>query len=144
MCMSFTSFRAPSTTLKQKTIITNFRCYLCSWSVTFWLSCPNNWTCVVFVIGMLHSYRFLFLINFQRHVHSICVFHVYVFLFRGEKRVFELSWVWPWRWPRGGTPYMVFIDPVFHNTIKTCLKRVGHFGYEWVEKEMCRFAEDMS
>ncbi len=33
---------------------------------------------------------------------------------------------------------------VFHNTTKTCLKRGGHGGYEWVEKEMCRFAEDMS
>ncbi len=30
------------------------------------------------------------------------------------------------------------------NTTKTCLKRVGHGGYEWVEKEMWRFAEDMS
>ncbi len=38
----------------------------------------------------------------------------------------------------------VFIGPVFHNTIKTYLKRVGYGGYEWVEKEMCRFAEDMS
>ncbi len=44
----------------------------------------------------------------------------------------------------GVTPYMVFIGPVFHNTTKTCLKGVGHGGYEWVEKEMCRFAEDMS
>ncbi len=44
----------------------------------------------------------------------------------------------------GGTPYMVFIGPVFHNTIKTCLKRVGHGGYEWGEKGMCRFAVDMS
>ncbi len=33
---------------------------------------------------------------------------------------------------------MVFIGPVFHYTIKTCLKRVGHYGYEWVENEMCR------
>ncbi len=24
------------------------------------------------------------------------------------------------------------------------VKRVGHDGYEWVEKEMCWFAEDMS
>ncbi len=61
-----------------------------------------------------------------------------------KKRVFELSRVWPWRWPRGGTPYMVLIDPVFHNTTKACLKREGHGGYEWVEEEMCRFAEDMS
>ncbi len=27
--------------------------------------------------------------------------HVYVFLFSVKKRVFELSRVWPWRWPRG-------------------------------------------
>ncbi len=39
---------------------------------------------------------------------------------------------------------MVFIGPVFHYTSKTCLKRVWHGGYEWEEKEMCRFAEDMS
>ncbi len=39
---------------------------------------------------------------------------------------------------------MVFIGPVFHDTIYICLKRVGHDGYEWVEKEMCRFAEGMS
>ncbi len=37
-----------------------------------------------------------------------------------------------------------FIGPVIHNTIKTCLKIVGQCGYEYVEKEMCRFAEDMS
>ncbi len=28
----------------------------------------------------------------------------------------------------GGTTYMVFIGPVFHNNIYTCLKRVGHGG----------------
>ncbi len=39
---------------------------------------------------------------------------------------------------------MVFIDPVFHNTYKTCLNRITQSGYEWVEKGMCRFAEDMS
>ncbi len=61
-----------------------------------------------------------------------------------KKRVFELSRVWPWRWPRGGTPYMVFIVAVLHNTIKACLKRVGYGGYEWVENEMCLFAVDMS
>ncbi len=70
--------------------------------------------------------------------------HVYVFLLSVKKCVFELSRVWPWRWPRGGTPYIVFIGPVFHYTSKTCLKTVGHGGYEWVEKEMCRFAEDIS
>ncbi len=31
----------------------------------------------------------------------------------------------------------------YYYTIKTYLKRVGHCGYEWVEKEMGRFAEDM-
>ncbi len=39
---------------------------------------------------------------------------------------------------------MEFIGPVFHYTIKTCLKRVGHCGFEGVEKEMGRFAEGMS
>ncbi len=34
--------------------------------------------------------------------------------------------------------------PAFHNTTNTRLKRVGHGGFEWTEKEMCRFAEDMS
>ncbi len=67
--------------------------------------------------------------------------HVYLFPFSVIKRVFELLRVWPWRWPRGGTPHMVFIGPVFHNTIKTCSKSVGHGGYEWVEKRnvsVCR------
>ncbi len=43
-----------------------------------------------------------------------------------------------------GTPYVVFNGPAFHYTNKTCLKTVGHCGYEWVEKEMGWFAEDMS
>ncbi len=55
--------------------------------------------------------------------------HVCVFLLSVKKRVFELSRVWPWRWPLGGTPYMVFIGPVFHNTTKTCLKRKRHGGF---------------
>ncbi len=42
-----------------------------------------------------------------------------------------------------GTTYMVFICPVLRYTTKTCLKWVGNGGYEWVEKEMCRFTEDM-
>ncbi len=109
---------------------------------------------------MLHFSRFLFLINFLRHMHSICVWnmikqnnplqtkydrtniydrcyirtHIYVFLFSVKKSLLELSRVWPWRWSRRGTQYTVFIGPVFHNTIKTCLKREGHGGYEWVEK----------
>ncbi len=44
----------------------------------------------------------------------------------------------------GGTPYMVFIGQAFHYTNKTCLKTVGHCGYEWVKKEVGRYAEDMS
>ncbi len=109
---------------------------------------------------MPHFSRLLFFKKNQRHMHSICVWdmikqskplqkrydttymcaryyirtHVYVFLFSVKKRVFEISRVWPWRWTRGGTPHMVFIGPIFHNTIKTCLRRVGHCGYEWVEK----------
>ncbi len=67
-----------------------------------------------------------------------------MFLFSVKKRVFELSRVWPWRWPCGGNPYMEFIGLVFHYTNKFCLKRVGHIGFEWVENKMCRFAVDMS
>ncbi len=89
---------------------------------------------------ILHFSSFLILINFQRHMNSICVWnmikqsnplqtrynttniydryyirtHVYVFHFSVKKRVFELSRVWPWRWPCGGTQNMVFIGPVFH------------------------------
>ncbi len=51
--------------------------------------------------------------------------HEYVFLFSVKKRVFELSRVRLWRGGGGGTPYMVIIGPVLHNTIQTCLKRVG-------------------
>ncbi len=39
---------------------------------------------------------------------------------------------------------VVFIGPVFRHATKTCLKREGHCGDDWVEKELCRFAEDMS
>ncbi len=42
--------------------------------------------------------------------------HVYVFLLSVKKHVVELSRVWPWRWPRGGTTCKVFIGPVFHKT----------------------------
>ncbi len=136
----------------------------------FWLSFQNNWTRFVFFIGMIHFSRFLFVINFKRHMHSICMWnmvkhseplqarydrtyiydryyirtHVHLFLFSVKKRVFELSRVWPWRRPCGGTPYVVFIGPFFHYTNKTCLKTGGHGGYEWMEKEMGRFAGDMS
>ncbi len=40
-----------------------------------------------------------------------------------------------------GVPHTWYL---WAQTIKTCLKRVEHGGYEWVEKEMCRFAQDMS
>ncbi len=58
--------------------------------------------------------------------------HVYVFLFSMcfNYREFDLK-----RDPLGGAPYVVFIGPIFHNTIEACLKRVGHCGYEWVEKK---------
>ncbi len=108
---------------------------------------------------MLHFSRFLFFINFQRHMHSICVWnmieqskplqtwydttyisdiyyirtHVYVFLFSVKKCVFELSRVWPWRWPCGCTPYVVYIGPVFHNSTVRLLTHVlckpTHFFY---------------
>ncbi len=54
--------------------------------------------------------------------------------------MFELSRVWPTRWPLEATPYMVFFGPVFHNTKKTNLKGIGHCGCDWV----CGFAVDMS
>ncbi len=130
--------------IKHKNFVFLFECT--------WHSFPNNWTSVVFVIGMLHFSRFLFLMNFQWHMHSIFVwnmkkqsesrqtrydttyindsYYVYVFLFSVKKRVLELSRVWPWRWPCEGTPCVVFIRPIFHNTIETCLKRIGHGGCE--------------
>ncbi len=40
--------------------------------------------------------------------------------------------------------YVVFIGSIFHNTIETCLERVGLGGYEELKKEMYRFTEDMS
>ncbi len=67
-----------------------------------------------------------------------------MFRFSVKKRGFELSRVWSWIWPRGGTLNIDFIGPVFHYTTKTCLKKVGNCAYELEEKEMCRFAEDMS
>ncbi len=39
---------------------------------------------------------------------------------------------------------LVGVPHAWYLSIKICLKRVGHGGYEWVEKEMWRFAEDMS
>ncbi len=143
MCLGSMSFRATPQYQNRKNCITPliynqlksfFGVDLSSWNVTFWLSFRNNWTCFVFVIGMLRFSCFLFSINFQRHRHSTCVWkmikqskslqtgyvttyiyiyiydryyvrtHVYVFLFSVKKRLFELSQVWPWRWPRGGYP----------------------------------------
>ncbi len=44
-----------------------------------------------------------------------------------------------------GVPHAWYLSAhFFHNTNKTCLKCVGYCGFEWVEKEMCLFAEDMS
>ncbi len=43
-----------------------------------------------------------------------------------------------------GVPHTWYLSVQSFIRLKTCLKRVWHCGYEWVEKEMCRFAEDMS
>ncbi len=37
--------------------------------------------------------------------------------------------------------YLITYYLIYHNLIEKCLKRIGHGAYE---KEMCRFAEDMS
>ncbi len=54
-----------------------------------------------------------------------------------------------WVWKNAYLNYREFdlevdLVGVPYNTTKTWLKIVGHGGYEWVENEMCRFAEDMS
>ncbi len=44
-----------------------------------------------------------------------------------------------------GVPHTWYLSAQSFITLwKACLKRVGNGGYEWVEKEMCRFAVDMS
>ncbi len=37
---------------------------------------------------------------------------------------------------------MVFIGQTYRSTIETILKRIGHGGYEKLQKEMCRFVEN--
>ncbi len=44
--------------------------------VTFWISFQINWTCFVFVIGVLHFSCFFIFLNFQRHMHSFFVWNV--------------------------------------------------------------------
>ncbi len=83
MCLGFMSFRALSAALKQKNyhnspnmspIITYFRWYLSSWDVIFWLSFQNNWTCFIFVIGMLHFSRFFIFNKFPAtYAFHMCV-----------------------------------------------------------------------
>ncbi len=61
--------------------------------------------------------------------------HVYVFLFSVKKCVFELPQVWPWRWPCGGTPYMVFIGPVFRQLLKLVWREYDIVAMnEWKKK----------
>ncbi len=144
MCLGFMSFRALPTALKQKNkhnstniqpIITLFQSRIKFVKRHIFKNFfQNNWKCFVFVIDMLHFTCFLFFINFQRHMHSICVWnlikqskyfqtrhetayiydgyyirtYVYLVLFSVKKCVFELSRVWPWRWPLAGTLYYNF------------------------------------
>ncbi len=44
-----------------------------------------------------------------------------------------------WRYPAHG-----IFGQVYLNTMKTNVNSAGHGGYDWVEKQMCRFAEGMS
>ncbi len=60
--------------------------------------------------------------------------HVYVFLFSVKKRVFELSWIWPWRWPRGGTPRMAFI--VCKISVETSSNIIYIYKFLWANQ--CR------
>ncbi len=150
MCLGFMSFRAPPAALKEKNYHnpTNMQLIIILFQVLFKFMKRHL---VIIVSKLLNVFclrfsRIFFLINFQCHMHSICVWnmikqskslktrydttyiydkyyirtHVYVFLFSVKKRVFELSRVWPSRWPRGGTPYIVFIGPIVHNTTKIC------------------------
>ncbi len=123
MCLVFMSFRAPSAALKQKNfhyspnmqpIITLFQVLFKFMTFDYRFKIMK---CVLFLLQACIIFRvFLFLINFQRHMHSICVWnmikqskplqtrydiyicdrycirtHVYVLLFSVKKRVFELS-----------------------------------------------------
>ncbi len=60
------SGEAPQAALKQK-IYHN---------VTFWLYFQNCLVCFVIVIDMLHFFRFILLVYFQRHIHSIFVWNM--------------------------------------------------------------------
>ncbi len=56
--------------------------------------------------------------------------HVVVFLFSVKNACLNYREFGLEGYLVGGTPYVLFIGPIFHNTIETCLKRVGHGGYE--------------
>ncbi len=48
-----------------------------------------------------------------------------------------------WKVTLWGALCVVFIGPIFIGTNETCLKRVGHGGFEQLNKEMYQFEEDM-
>ncbi len=43
-----------------------------------------------------------------------------------------------------GTPCVVLFGSTFDKTIESNLKRIGHGDYEYMDKDKCRFAENMS
>ncbi len=166
MWFGFMSFRALQTELKQKNwhnspnvqpIITYFQSlFKFMKRHLLFIFSKIIITCFVFVVGILHFYRFftfnkfptIFAIHLcdeydstkwislnkiwhDKYVRQTLHKNTYMCSFLvWKKTVFELSRGWSWRWPCGGTPYMVFIGPVVHNTTKSCLKRIGHGGYE--------------
>ncbi len=127
MCLCLMSFRAPSAALKQKNYHNspNMRPIITLFQVLLKFIKRHLLTIVshqlnAFYLCYTHASFFAFfliLLNFQRHLHSICVCnikkpskplqtrydtthiydrhyirtHVYVFLFSVKKRVFELS-----------------------------------------------------
>ncbi len=128
MCFGFMSFRAPSTAPKQenyhnspnmKPIITQFQMRFKF--MKRHLSTRHRFKIIKRVLSLQAWFIFgSFIYIRQKLCKKTCI----CVPFKCEERVLEFSRVWPWRWPRGGTPCMIFIGPVFHYTIKTCLKRV--------------------
>ncbi len=79
-------------------------------------------------------------INYRYYIRT----NLYAFLFLWEKtRVWIIASL-TLKMTSWGYPIHGIYRLNLHYTIKTCLKRVGHCGFELVGKEMCRFAEDMS
>ncbi len=80
MCLGFMSFRAPPSALKQKKspniqlIITLFQAIFKFIWRHLWVSFQNNWTCFVFIIGMLHLSRFFIFNKFPTtYAFHLCV-----------------------------------------------------------------------